>query len=73
MILEKNDIRKCAVVAGGACECDRILNIRGLGLLDDVQFEVRVYVLLIISFSCLECRDVEVLIPCIYGKGVCIL
>ena len=73
VILEKNDVRECAVIAGGTCQSNCVLNIRGLGLLDDVQLEIWVYVLLVVSLSCLKCRDVEVLIPGIYGKGVCIL
>ena len=72
VILEENDVGEGRIVAGRGCQCDGILDIRGLGLLDDVQLELRI-LLLICLFCRLECRNVEVLIPGIDRKRMLIL
>jgi hypothetical protein len=71
VILEKDDIRKCGIILGGTCCSNSCLNIGRSRLLDDVQLEVRI--LLLISCLCsFQSRDVEVLVPCVYGKCVLI-
>ena len=73
VILEQYDIRKGAVIARGCCQCNCVLNIGRSGLSDDVQLEVRIDVLLIISLSCFQSRNIEVSVPCIDRQRVLVL
>ena len=73
VILEQNDIRKIAVIARLACQRHGVLNIRGTGLGDDLQLEIRIHVILIICLSRFQRRDVKVCVPCVNGKRVLVL
>ena len=70
VILEQDDIRQVAVIAGLACKGNRVLNVGGSGLGDDVQLEIRVHVLLIVLLRRFQSRDIEIGIPCVYGQSI---
>ena len=72
MILEEHDIRQGADISGRAGKRYSLLNVRGAGLKNDFQFEIRVY-FLECSFGGLQGRNVEVCIPGICRQGVVIV
>ena len=69
MILEEDDVRQGAQVAGRGSQGDGLFDITGTGLLDDFQLEVGIDIPEG-GFGGLQSRDVEVGIPCVNGQSI---